>query len=104
MNGFFKNRQSWKTVVFVWLSIFGLVTGVQLVMSNLDNRSKASKLLEASCGSSNGLELDSRPVGGLCDQGQVVWVDLLANDGDYNWVCVSDGGGYKVECSSFLKN
>lgn len=102
-SSFFKHR-NWKTLLFTWLSIFGLITGVQLVMSNLDNRSKASKLLMVSCGYSNGLVLDSKPVDDLCIKGQVVWVDLLASDGDYNWVCISDNGEDKAECSSFLKD
>jgi hypothetical protein len=94
----------WKTVFFVWLSVFGLITGVQLVEENLDGRSRAERILEVSCGATNGLELDSRPVDDLCNRGEVIWIDLTANDGDYNWECVEGENSERVECSAFLKN
>jgi hypothetical protein len=66
-------KQNWKIVITVWLLILGLVTGVQLVEENLDNRSKAEVKLDFEC-----------------KVGVLVWTDEEALDGEYNWICIDD--------------
>ena len=107
-------KQSWKSIVMVWVMELGLVTGVQLVKVNLDNRSKATDNPENAvvdiindkseselCGSSDGLEVLSRPVADLCASSSAVWIDSVGLEGVYKWYCVSESGETD-ECYAFL--
>jgi hypothetical protein len=83
-------NQNWKSIVTTWVLILGLITGVQLVKVNLDNRSKAANEdvgvsidLEEKvmCGSSDGKSVSFRPIDDLCVKGSPIWIDSVANDG-----------------------
>lgn len=108
-------RWNWKSIVTVWVLALGLVTGVQLVKVNLDNRSKATDETDniifdsvsseegqlELCGNSDGLNVAARPVSDLCIDSSAVWIDSVAAEGVYKWYCV-DGGGNTDECYAFL--
>ena len=107
-------KQSWKSIVTVWLLALGLVTGVQIVKVNLDNRSKASEgdayvssdvdQVESMCGEADELPALSRPVENLCRVGTAVWIDSVANEGLYRWECIDEVTGESGECSAVLSN
>lgn len=91
-------QQNWKSVVFIWLSVIGVVTGMQIVGESLDNRSSANnKEVSGVCNLEN-FEIGSEF---LCSSGKILWEDKLADDGEYNWWCVDNGGNLLGEC--FLK-
>ena len=107
-------KQHWKLLVVVGLLVLGLVMVAQVVKVNLDNRSKADEVntvnsvssseavvTDGVCGEADGgFGVSSRPISGLCDSGSVVWTDSTAEDGTYNWNCVSESG--TDECYAFL--
>jgi hypothetical protein len=49
------------------------------------------------CGTANGGTFPSAPTAGLCTTGTVNWTDNIANDGEYNWNCVTSSS---VSCSA----
>ena len=104
-------KWSLKSIITVWVMVLGLVTGVQLVKVNLDNRSKATsevdnvvegELESSLCGETDGLEVSVRPVSDLCINSSAIWIDSVAEEGVYKWYCVDDIGNTD-ECYAFLK-
>ena len=77
--------------MFIWLSVFGLITGIQLVEENLDNRSRAE------INENNEICRYLEDLG--CKRGSIVWTDDMAVDGDYNWMCVDEEDVLLEECS-----
>lgn len=110
----FLGKQSWKSIITIWLLILGLVTGVQIVKINLDNRSKAegdSVVVEEDgeqfknmCGEADEIPSLSRPVENLCRVGTPVWIDSVATAGLYRWRCIDETTGESGECSAVLDN
>ena len=92
-------------MLVIWVSILGLVTGVQMVKENLNNQSNASKLSSGteSCGKAHLSSSKFRPVSDLCFEGSPVWTDSVADDGNFDWMCVDDEGGLLGECKAFLE-
>ena len=90
-------QQSLKSVLFIWLSVLGLITGVQLVEENLDKRSKANS--EVITNSICNLENFSVGSDFLCNDGKILWKDKIGSDGEYNWWCINDDGNVLGECA-----
>jgi hypothetical protein len=109
-------KNNWKMMLVVWVSVLGLVTGVQIVQKNLDDRSKAaeenvgqtvdSEVSSGSvnpCGGSDMALVGARPIADLCNEGSPVWTDSVGEDGEFNWTCVDDEGTIVGDCGAILE-
>lgn len=105
-------KSKWKMLAGLSVLVLGLSYGVQMVQQSQENRSKAASETELQnievntdgvCGESKGMLVSARPIADLCSSGLPIWNDSVAEDGDYNWSCISESNGITVECSAFLQ-
>ena len=109
MNKELVNKNNWKFLVVSLILVIALIFTIQTVQKNQENRSKAaaddstmnSKTI---CGSSNDITVLERPVSNLCTSGSVIWIDSVANGGEYKWHCIDESSGRESECSAFLED
>ena len=105
-------KNNWKLLIGLSILALGLSYGVQMVQRSQENRSKAAGETElqnieiengSACGEYEGMLVSVRPILDLCSSGLPIWSDSVAEDGDYNWSCVSESNESTVDCSAFLE-
>ena len=88
-----------------------------LAVRNQENRSNAASDtttvvseteevdVDGVCGDMNGGTVSEMPDNRYaCAKGAVNWIDSVATDGSYNWICIGTKDGVMESCEAFLEN
>ncbi|MDD3288487.1 MAG: OmpA family protein, partial [Alphaproteobacteria bacterium] len=77
----------------------GMNGGTASICSNTKIVEPPGPMIDANCGSSNGVATLSPPTGGLCSSGTET---VVKGDGPWNWNCLGANGGMTVSCTAPL--